>query len=193
MTTDPQINPPVPASAPGTGGCQPAPAGASPLLAIAVHGNPAPQGSKRARPIYKGKGQDRKFTGKVAMVEEAKDNILSWREAVKASALLAMAAWSIRYGGDGPWVRIVGPVAVEIIFCFDKPKSAPKTRRTWPITRSSGDVDKLQRSTFDALTDAGVIKDDSQIVRVVADKVFTDDPACPLPVPGAVIRVWELA
>lgn len=44
---------------------------------------------------------------------------------------------------------------------------------------------------MNALTDAGVFKDDSQVVRIVADKVFTDDPAAPLTVPGAFVRIWE--
>lgn len=164
-----------------------------PDLTITVHGAPGAQGSKHGRPIYKGKGDNREFTGKVAQVEQSKEKVQAWREAVKESALRAMDAWSLRlYGGATSWTRILGPVFVDIFFCFDKPKSAPKTRRTWPITRSTGDADKLQRSTFDALTDAGVFKDDSQVIDVHARKVYTDDPDSPLAVPGAVIRVWEV-
>jgi len=128
------------------------------------------------------------------MVESSK-KVAPWREAVKHAALASIQAeCEARFGGVYPsaFLRLDGPVRLDIAFVFDKPKSAPKRRRTWPITRASGDVDKLQRSTFDALTDAGVMRDDSQVVDVHARKVFTDDPAAPLQVPGAVIRVWEV-
>ena len=169
--------------------------GAGPLV-ITVHGSPAPQGSKHGRPIYKGRGEHKAFTGKVAMVESSKEKVLSWREAVKASAERSLEAWSLTtYGGIGQAAlfRIVDrPVAIDITFCFDKPASAPKRRRIWPIKRSTHDVDKLQRSTFDALTEAGVFKDDSQIVDVRARKTFTTDPDAPLSIPGAVIAIKEV-
>jgi len=158
---------------------------AVPALAITVLGQPAPQGSKHARPIYKGRGENRQFTGRVAQVESSKDKVKSWREAVKTAAFEARQArgFTDRFLPDGP-------VGVEVTYCFDKPASAPKTRRTWPVKRSTFDVDKLLRSTFDALTDAGTFKDDSQVIDVRARKVYTDDPAAPLAVPGAVIRIW---
>ncbi len=165
-------------------------------LTITVHGNPAPQGSKHARPIYKGRGEARVFTGKVAQVESSKDKVHTWREAVKEATIRRLEAAAIEtYGGTGQagLLRIIDrPVALDITFCFDKPASAPKRRRTWPIKRSTHDVDKLQRSTFDALTDAGAFKDDSQVIDVHARKAYTDDPAAPLAVPGAVIRIWEV-
>ncbi|MBX6386531.1 MAG: RusA family crossover junction endodeoxyribonuclease [Microbispora sp.] len=137
---------------------------------MTVHGVPAPQGSKR-------------HIGRGALIEQSK-RVAPWREAVKHAALAAAHPTGFR--------RLEGPVRCDITFVFDKPKSAPKRRRTWPITRSSGDVDKLQRAVFDALTDAGVMRDDSQVVDVRARKVHTGDPDAPLQVPGAVIRVWEV-
>lgn len=168
---------------PRPAGASPTPAG-RPALTITVHGKPATQGSKRARPIYKGRGDAKVFTGRVAQVEDNKEKHTAWRTAVKDAAVQAL---------DGQTRIEDVPVAVHVAFCFDKPASAPKRRRTWPIKRSSGDVDKLQRATFDALTDAGVYKDDSQIVSVAADKFYTDDPDAPLRVPGAVITVWAVS
>jgi len=140
---------------------------AGPALVITVHGKPAPQGSKR-------------HVGRGVLVEQS-TRVKPWREAVKAAALEARAP------------RIEDrPVTLEIVCCFDKPKSAPKRRRTWPITRSSGDVDKLQRAIFDALCDAGIFKDDSQVISVTAEKVYIDALDAPLDVPGAVIRVWDI-
>ena len=143
-------------------------AGPGPALSITVYGRPAPQGSKR-------------HVGRGVLVEQSK-RVAPWREAVKHAALAAAE------GHD----RIEGPIAVEICFTFDRPKSAPKRRRVWPTTRTSGDVDKLQRAVFDALTDAGIWRDDAQVVDVRARKVHTGDPDAPLQVPGAVIRVSEV-
>lgn len=158
--------------------------GAGLPLVITVHGKPATQGSKNPRPIYKGRGEDRVFTGRVAVVEDSKEKHKSWRTAVKEAALATI---------DGTGRIEDQPVRLDITFCFDKPASAPKQRRTWPIKRSTFDVDKLQRAVFDALTDAGVYKDDSQVTDVHARKVFTDDPDAPLRTPGAVIRIWEIS
>ncbi len=137
-------------------------------LVIKVIGRPAPQGSKR-------------HVGKGRMIEQS-TRVQPWREAVKHAALAAL--------GDRP--RADGPIAVEVAFFFDKPKSAPKRRRTWPVTRTSGDLDKLLRATFDALTDAGVWRDDAQVISCNAEKVYTDDEDAPLVRPGAVISVIEV-
>lgn len=151
-----------------------------PLL-ITVIGKPAPQGSKR-------------FVGNGRMIESSK-RVKPWREAVKEAALDALELCASQTYGDpaaAVLLRLDGPVAVEIAFCFDKPKSAPKRRRTWPVTRSSGDLDKNIRACFDALTEAGAFRDDSQVVTVLAHKYFTDDPGAPLSIPGAVIAVQEV-
>jgi len=135
-------------------------------LSITVHGCPAPQGSKR-------------HVGRGIMVESSA-KVRPWREAVKFAALEVM--------GDA--AQLTGPIAVKVWFVVSKPKSAPKKRKTWPITRSSGDIDKLLRATFDALTDAGVFGDDSQIVQVEAGKGYPVEHSA-LPHPGAIIEVKE--
>lgn len=139
-------------------------------LVITVHGKPAPQGSKR-------------HVGNGVMIESSK-RLRPWREDVKAAALTVL--------NGQPRIEDA-PVCAHITFCFDKPLRAPKRRPIWPITRSSGDVDKLVRAVFDALTDAGVWRDDAQVISVTADKIHTDDPDAPLRVPGAVVRIWEVA
>lgn len=154
-----------------------------PAIEIVVYGKPAPQGSKHAT-LHK---QSRRI-----VTMESSKRVKPWREAVKYASLHHIGQLAAGCCGSAACHRLDGPVRVEIAFCFDKPKSAPKTRTTWPVTRTSGDVDKLQRSTFDALTDAGVIRDDSQVIDVHARKLYTDDPACPLSLPGAVIHVQEV-
>ncbi|MCW2720491.1 RusA family crossover junction endodeoxyribonuclease [Pseudonocardia sp.] len=145
-------------------------------LVITVLGRPAPQGSKHAT-LHK-------QSGRIVTMESSK-RVKPWREAVKEATTDAIEAAGHQ--------RLEGPVTVEIAFCFDPPKSAPKRRKIWPTTRTSGDLDKLQRAAFDALTDAGAFRDDSQVVHVTADKWHTDDPDSPLSIPGAVIALKEVA
>ena len=65
-----------------------------------------------------------------------------------------------------------GALAVVFVATFPKPKSAPKTRRVDPVTRSTGDIDKLARNILDALVDAHAIRDDAQVVELWALKRY---------------------
>ena len=97
------------------------------------------------------------------MVEQS-PNLKPWREAVRQEALRTREPLAL------------GPVTLELAFRFVRPKahfnskgelkpSAPMRVITKP------DLDKLQRSTLDALT--GVLfKDDSQVCRILAMKCY---------------------
>ena len=74
-----------------------------------------------------------------------------------------------------------------MIFTMRKPQSAPKRRTTLPDRRP--DLDKLCRSTLDALVTAGTISDDARVIGIVARKVFPGEGQDALSVPGAVIRI----
>ena len=143
---------------------------------IRVIGLPAPQGSKRLIGHTK--------AGRGILVESSA-KVKPWREAVLYAALEAFNPGAYRE------CCIRGPVDVEMIFTLPKPKSAPKTRRTWPDKKP--DVDKLCRSTADALVDAGAIEDDARIVHLFAAKVFPGEHPDALGVPGAVIHIRGLA
>ncbi len=139
-------------------------------IEIRVYGMPAPQGSKR-------------HVGRGIMIESSR-KVKPWREAVK------WAAASTKLYRCGSGARVRGAVDVEMVFTLPKPKSAPKTRRTWPDRKP--DLSKLVRSTEDALTDAGVWEDDARIVRCVASKVFPGEHVDALNTPGAVIRISSI-
>jgi Holliday junction resolvase RusA-like endonuclease len=138
-------------------------------MTITVIGMPAPQGSKR-------------HIGKGVMIESSK-KVKPWREAVKWAAVEVMSRPD--HMPDRPTIR--GPVDIAMTFTVPKPKSAPKSRQTWPDRKP--DVDKLCRSTLDALVEAGAIEDDARVVRLSAAKVFPGEGQDALRVPGAVIRI----
>lgn len=162
----------------------------------AAQGFPAPGGvTDRCRPLADGLvvtvfgkpiTQGSKTRTRWGMRDDNGDRLRPWREAVKQAALDAL-------GTADPlrWQRLEGPVSVSVTFTFDRPKSAPKSRPCWPVTRSSGDLDKLCRAVFDALTDAGVWRDDSQVIALQARKCHVGDPWA-LHIPGACITVREV-
>ncbi len=142
-------------------------------MKIVVYGSPAPQGSKR----FVGHA---KKTGNAILVEMSK-KVAPWREAVKSVAIAAR-------NGSPP---MDGPLIVRMIFTVPKPMSAPKRRRTYPCV--SPDLSKLIRSTEDALTDAGVWRDDARVVEYErVAKVYPNEDPEALDTPGAVIEIRPL-
>jgi Holliday junction resolvase RusA-like endonuclease len=140
-------------------------------LTIRVVGIPAPQGSKSARAIYRGRGEQRTFTGKVAVHESSK-KVKPWREDVTKAAYNAMAEIP-------DWKQFDEPVEVSMCFIFARPSYHFGTGRNRHILKPNApdyvpvypDLDKLIRSTCDAIgskTGAGVVRNDSQIVRFIA-------------------------
>lgn len=114
-------------------------------VSFRVIGEPAPQGSKR-------------HVGRGILIESSK-KVKPWRQDVAAAALEARA-------GRPP---MDGPVMVEIAFYLARPKSAPKSRQ-YPDRKP--DIDKLVRSTLDAIVTAGLIHDDGQVCSIDASKHF---------------------
>lgn len=147
-----------------------APAG--PVLTFIAHGQPRPKGSMR-------------HVGHGRMVEQV--NGKPWREAVKWAAMEAT--------GNAPMgaYPLNGPLRVEATFTFPKPASAPKRRTSWPITRSSGDADKQLRNLFDAMQDAGIMRDDAQIIEATVAKRFPLEGTDALTYPGVVVRVYTIS
>lgn len=142
-----------------------------------MYGQPAPQGSKR----FVGHAK----SGRGILIESSKA-VKPWREAVKCAAREVMeeGEFSIERHCNG---AMPGALNVYMVFTLPKPKSAPKSRRTWPDRKP--DLSKLVRSTEDALTDAGVWEDDARIIRCVASKVYPGEGTDALNSPGAVIRI----
>jgi Holliday junction resolvase RusA-like endonuclease len=150
-------------------------------LTVVVHGRPAPQGSKR----YAGHRLNAASGRVSAVLVEQSKRVKPWRALVTTATTLAMRE-------TAHTVALDGPLEAEIVFTVLKPATAPKRKRTWPITRHSGDVDKLIRSTFDGIADAQAVVDDSRIIRVTATKAYPGEHPDALDQPGAIIRLYTL-
>lgn len=121
-----------------------------------VVGTPAPQGSKTRMP--NGAMLDGRSKG-------AREGHANWRSAVAEAARTART----RLPGTEP---IGGALSLIVTFRFPMPKSRSKATRAEGRCHktSAPDLDKLIRSTGDALKEGGLIVDDALFVGVVASK-----------------------
>lgn len=119
-------------------------------MKIMVYGTPKPQGSKAL---------GRRRDGTIFMRESNRGH-KGWRETVVECLRLFKTE------------TIDAPTYVSLRFHtphLKKPKA-------YPVTRSSYDIDKLSRTILDALTIAGIIRDDSQVICLHAHKEYSDTP-----------------
>ncbi len=145
-------------------------------IVITAYGTPVTQGSIRSL-----------GAGRPAVHSNAR-RLKPWRSTVREAALVVMEHHQ----------RLAGPVQVRALFCFDRPLGHYRTGRNahllrdfapgWPCSRGSGDLDKLVRACLDALTDAAVWQDDSQVVELRAGKTWAGDEDA-LPIPGARLEI----
>jgi crossover junction endodeoxyribonuclease RusA len=129
-------------------------------IKLDIYGDPAPQGSKR---IIHGR-----------LVEASSEKLRRWRKAIAAECAAAK--------GDSN-IFFTGPVRVEVVFFMPRPKSVKESVRPWPIVPP--DLDKLCRGLLDGIGQSEVIwGDDSQVVVLLADKVYADNRE-----PGATVNI----
>src|SRR5688500_18451761 len=92
-----------------------------PMLSFTVLGTPIGQG----RVSFLGKGRGAKHSNAATLKP--------WRESIAGAAHNAVVA--VRRAGLHRDFPLTGPVGLHLHFTMPKPKSAPKTRRTFPATR----------------------------------------------------------
>lgn len=63
-----------------------------------------------------------------------------------------------------------GPIRLELLFLLPRPKTVV---RQFPTVRGTGDLDKLERAVYDAMTGI-VYKDDAQVCDAHPRKEYTD-------------------
>lgn len=149
------------------------------MIQIKVLGIPAPQGSKNTFAVKKGGV----YTGRTVTFEQSRA-VEPWREAIRHEC----QQHDGRYGS--------GPVSVDILFWMPRPKGHYRTGRYSHLLKESApryhsvkpDTDKLIRAVLDAITQGGVIHDDSQAAVIHAEKHYADDVFPP----GCVIVINEL-
>ncbi|HEY8590687.1 MAG TPA: RusA family crossover junction endodeoxyribonuclease [Naasia sp.] len=138
------------------------------MIEFEVAGVPVPQGSKTAFVV-----------GRRAVITDQNAKVLKpWRTAVAEAAQYAAFG---RTEELLPLRKAQAALDVDLVFLLPRPASV---KRSWPSV--SPDIDKLARSVLDGLTASGLIRDDSQIVRLVALKRYSDRP-------GAVVKVGLMA
>lgn len=116
------------------------------------------------------------------MIESSK-KVAPWRQAV---------SWELAQAKTG---MFSGPVSATIVFYMPRPKYHYGTGRNDGKLKESAptfcdkkpDLDKLIRSTLDAITMSGAVTDDAQIVVINAVKLYAD-PGKPI---GALIKLEE--
>lgn len=129
------------------------------MITFFVPGIPVQQGSKR-------------HVGNGRMIE-ASPNLKPWRLAVTYAAREAR--------GRMPYPYFL-PIDVTLRFWFPRPKShygtgknAGVLKSSAPVWKSSApDIDKLTRAMLDGMTDAGVWKDDAQVVSLIVLKRYAN-------------------
>lgn len=147
-------------------------------LVVTVHGTPHGQGSKRMVPGGR-------------FIDANDKRLRPWREAVRSAAETALTGEPLPLHGRGV------PVEVAITFTFARSSGHFGTGKNAGVLKASApahftstpDLDKAIRAIFDAITDAGAIYDDRQVVAVRAVKCHPGAHRDALDVPGAVIRV----
>ncbi len=143
-------------------------------LQINVTGTPAPQGSKRAFVVK----------NRAVVVDDNKPTLRSWRQDVRAAALEAIYATT--------WATLDGPITILVTFYLPRPRghygtgtNAHRIKPSAPqFPAVKPDIDKLARSTLDALGEAQAWTDDSRVVVLGATKQYADNRP-----PGAEIQI----
>lgn len=77
--------------------------------------------------------------------------------------------------------KLEGAIAIDIMVNISRPKTVKRENVT-----VKPDVDKLARAILDSGTDAGLWRDDSQIIDLRIRKQYTTYAAC------VVMRIWDL-
>lgn len=124
------------------------------LVDFTVHGEPIPQGSKT-----------RTRWG----VREDNPRTKPWRATVASEAAIAMHGRQL----------LTGPLRLEVLFVFPRPKAHTGTGRNAGTLKASAptlhstkpDLDKLLRAIGDSLSGI-VCRDDSQITEITARKIY---------------------
>jgi len=138
------------------------------VLEFTAYGRPAPQGSKSR--------------GATGQMRESSEYLANWREAVRLAAARARIAQG--------WTLAEGPCQLDLIVYVKRPARPASHCELYPA--GPPDLDKYARAVSDALTLAGVWRDDSRwVISGILKKWYAGQAGAPAD-PGAWIRVSEI-
>ena len=153
---------------------------------IVIPGDPAPKGSLKC---IGGKG------GGHRLIED-NSRTKPWRDKVADACRRKLDRYKAAAGQ---------PIGAEITFTLARPQGHTGTGRNagvlkpsapaYPVSHSTGDVDKLLRLILDALQDAEVLPDDCAVVETTSRKRYTADESIDPDVlahPGVVVRLYPI-
>lgn len=129
------------------------------FLFARIVGVPAPQGSKS----FKGMVRSRKTGKMVPRLMESSKAVAPWRDAVALQVADILAKKPVFFDD-----------AVRMTATFIMPRKGEPKGWTRHHTRAP-DIDKMVRSTCDALKTAGAWRDDSIVVELVVRKVTAEE------------------
>ena len=145
---------------------------------IIVRGKPAPQGSK--------------ISTRYGGMREASQLVMPWRNQIVSACIEQQI-------NNGEIIE--QPVDIYIDFLFFRPQGHYGSGRNaehlkpsappYPTTRTTGDIDKLCRSTLDGLSISSggiLLRDDSLVVNLKAKKSYAKKGGFQ----GAFIHIWKL-
>lgn len=147
-------------------------------IVFVIHGEPAPKGSLRCV------GQN----GKHQLIEDNR-RTKPWREQIAQH----VAVGSFRALKDEPIGVEITSTLPRYASHVDADGNPTAKAPPFPVGGRTGDVDKLARLVLDALEDASVVANDSQVVEVLSRKTWPDtDVPDSLDEPGVMIRIYTV-
>lgn len=149
-------------------------------LVVTVHGQPAPQGSKR-------------HVGHGVMVEASK-KLPPWREAISAETVRACQRAHFAPHPSAAYGVVAVFTLARPASHFRRTKDGRQSLRAGaPIAPAvQPDLDKLCRALLDGLADGGALANDSRVVALAAEKAYPGGHLEALDSPGVVLVLTQI-
>jgi Holliday junction resolvase RusA-like endonuclease len=140
----------------------PVSAAAPAVFRVRIPGAPVAQGRPRATTRWGNR------TGPPRVIDPARSR--AWKHL--AATLMRAERLSSRFA------PLLGPVELRMVAVFGRPKRLGSGGRAW-CTARNGDLDNILKAAGDALQAAGVIGDDCQVARIVAERLVAAQGEAP--------------
>jgi Holliday junction resolvase RusA-like endonuclease len=127
-------------------------------------GLPSPAGSKNAVPIYKGKGSERHFTGRVAVFDAGGQRSKDFRQSVVQAAFTAMQKAGLK--------PFTAPLRTSFLFWMPRPANHHRANKRQNELRP--DAPHWHTNTPDVLKMSRLVEDAMSGIVYVDDKLIAE-------------------